>query len=135
MLHYFSLNFIFFWWKIYSFPFTFIYKRFNICYCLSIFSYFSWLNASVIAYWKHLLFFYWWDLLLPFCILSSQANLIMIHHKLFWYLFLNESKTYFINSCAPLLIMIFMLSFSECITGSSSLSMEELKLFAVVRLW
>ena len=153
------LNFtpiIFFWWKIYSFPLIFICKRFNFCYSFRIFSWFSsWLNATVTAYWKHLLFFYGWDLLLLFCFLSNQENLYMIHYKcdlfygyhdtinepnslpfidskLFWYLFLSESKRFFITSYASSLIMIPVFLLFECITRLSSIFMEEIKLFVIV---
>ena len=44
--------------------------------------------------------------------------------------FLSESKISFITSSASSLIMISMLSLFECITHSSSLSTEEIKLFA-----
>ena len=47
---------------------------------------------------------------------------------------LSESKGSFITSCASLLIMISILSLFECITYSSSLSMEEIKFFAIVDL-
>ena len=46
---------IFFWWKTYSSPFIFIDKRFNFCYYICMFSYFSRFNTTVTAYWKHLL--------------------------------------------------------------------------------
>ena len=41
---------------------------------------FSWFNATVETYWKHLLFFSLWDLLLLFCFLSIQESIYMIHH-------------------------------------------------------
>ena len=47
-----------------------------------------------------------------------------IDSKLFCYLILSESKSSFITSSASSLIMISMLSLFECITCSSSLSME-----------
>ena len=46
--------------------------------------------------------------------------------------FLRESKNSFVTSFASSLIMISMLSLFECITRSSSLSMEEIKLSAIV---
>ena len=55
-----------------------------------------------------------------------------ISSELFWYLLLNESKSYLITSSAPSLIMISMLPLFECITCYSSLSMEEINLFANV---
>ena len=79
------LNFteiIFFWWKIYSFALILICKRFNFCYSFRTFSWFSsWLKATVTAYWKHLLFFYRWDLLLLFCFLFNQKDLYVIHYE------------------------------------------------------
>ena len=54
-----------------------------------------------------------------------------IDSKLFWYIFLSESKSSFITSSASLLIMISILSPFECIIHSSSLSMEEIKLFDI----
>ena len=83
-----------------------------------------------------------------FCFLSNQENLHMIHHDLdvfydiimniiedklttfYWFKIIvmsifSESKNYFITSSASSFIMIFMLSLFECITRSSSLSMEE----------
>ena len=76
------LQSFFFWWKIYSFALIFICKRFYFCYSFRTFSWSSsWLNATVTAYWKHLLFFYGWDLLLLFCFLSNQENLYVIHYE------------------------------------------------------
>ena len=46
-------------------------------------------------------------------------------------IFLSESKKSFITSSASSLIMISVLPLFECITHSSSLSMEEMKLFAI----
>ena len=53
--HYFSQFFpiIFFWRKLYSFPFIFICKRFNFCYSLRTFSF---LFLHDLMYWKHLYF-------------------------------------------------------------------------------
>ena len=96
--------------------------------------------------------------MLLFCFLSKQENLYMIHHdwdlfygiyntilniikdklftvvdsKSFWYLFLIESTSSFITWSGWSLILISMLLLFECITCSSSLSMEEIKLFAIV---
>ena len=74
---------IFFWQKIYSFPFIFIYKLyllilFKVSTFVILFESFlmsSSFNTFVTAYWKHLSF-----LLLLFCFLSNQENLYMIHH-------------------------------------------------------
>ena len=61
---------IFFWWKIYSFPVTFIYDLiFVILFGSFLIS--SWFNAAVTAYWKHLLSF----LLMGFIV----AFLLFIH--------------------------------------------------------
>ena len=43
--------------------------------------------------------------------------------------FLVNQKNYFVTSSTSSLIMIFILFLFECITCSSSLSMEEIKLF------
>ena len=43
---------------------------------------FSRFKASVTVYWKYFYLFYWLDLLLPFCILSSLESLCMIHPDL-----------------------------------------------------
>ena len=37
-------------------------------------------NATVIAYWKHLLYFLLMEFTVAFCFLSNQKNLYMIHH-------------------------------------------------------
>ena len=55
-----------------------------------------------------------------------------IDSKIFWYIFLRESKSYFVTLSASSLIIIFMLLLFECIGCSSSLSMEEIMLFAIV---
>ena len=51
--------------------------------------------------------------------------------KLSWYVYLKDSKSYFMTSSASSLIIISILSLFECITCFSSLSMEEIKLFAI----
>ena len=94
--------------------------------------------------WNICYLFYWWDLLLLSFFLSNQENLYMIHHdldllydviqklfKLSWYVYLKDSKSYFMTSSASSLIIISILSLFECITCFSSLSMEEIKLFAI----
>ena len=55
-----------------------------------------------------------------------------IDSNLFWYLFLSESKSYFITSSASSIIIISILSLFECNTRSSSLSMKEIKLIATL---
>ena len=55
-----------------------------------------------------------------------------IDSKLFCYLFLSESKSSSITSSALSLIMVSISSLFECITCSSSLSMDERKFFAIV---
>ena len=62
----------------------------------------------------------------------KKNSLLFIDSKLFGCLVLSESKSYFITSSALSLIIISMLSLFECITRSSSLSIEEIKLFAIV---
>ena len=70
----------FFWWKMRSFPFIFIYKKFNFCYSLQIvFVISSWWNLTVKAYWKHLWSFLYMKFI-AFLFLSNQENLYMIHH-------------------------------------------------------
>ena len=148
------LNFfptMFFWWKIYSFQFIFIYKWFNLCYSFSIFPISLWFEATVTAYWKDLsfllieficafLFFiqsgesiydplrFWfilWHLQYYLRVPSTDS-------KLFGYLFLSESKSYLVTSFASSLIMISTFSFFECITPSASLSIKEIKITAIV---
>ena len=58
--------------------------------------------------------------------------LAFIDSKLFLYLFLSKPKISFITSTASSLTMISILSRFDCITRSSSLSREEIKLFAMV---
>ena len=48
------------------------------------------------------------------------------------HLFLSESKSSFITWSASSLIMIYMLKLFECITCSSSLSLNKIRLFAIV---
>ena len=134
-----------------------IYKMFNFCYSLWIFFYFSWFNVTVIAYWKQLLYFLLMGFIAAFLFFiqsgksiydpprlkfilwqlwynnwtESKTNpLLFIDSQLLWYLSLSESKTYFITSSS--LIMISVFSLFECITRSSSLSKEEIKLFGIV---
>ena len=63
---------------------------------------------------------------------KRQNSVHFIDSKLFCYLFLSESKISFITSYSSSLIMISMLSPFKCITRSSSLSIEKIKLFAIV---
>ena len=58
----------------------------------------------------------------------ERKSLPFIDSNLFRYLFLSESK----NLSASSLIMVSMLSLFECVTRSSSLSKEEIKLFTIV---
>ena len=60
-----------------------------------------------------------------------KNTLPFIGSKLFLYLFLSESNSYFVTSFVSPFIMISMLSLFECITCSSSLPVEEIKLFAI----
>ena len=112
---------IFFWWKIYSLPFIFIYKRFNFCYsflnfflnyfllligCMAVFSFFY--PVQGIDIW----FITTWIYFMRYII--QQLNLIeekltTIHLISFWYLFLSKLKSCFLTSSAPSLIMICML--------------------------
>ena len=63
---------------------------------------------------------------------KRQNSVHFIDSKLFCYLFLSESKISFVTLSDSPLIIISMLSHFECITHSSTLSMEEIKLFAIV---
>ena len=100
------------------------------------------------------------SLLLLFSFLSNQGNLYMVHlvQKTFlwhlqcnkwtqskiksliliyvsnpiWYLLKIDPKNISRTSFALSLILIFMLSRFECIISSSSLSLEEIKLIAIV---
>ena len=104
----------FFRWKIYSFPFIFIYKRFNLCYSFRVFLLFLCNLMQILQHIESICcLFYWWDLLLLFCFYSNQHNRYMVlldldlfyeicntiteHNRrlpfidsnLFWYLFSN----------------------------------------------
>ena len=105
---------------------------------------------------KAFIFFYWRDLLFLFCFLSNQEILCMISvlQNLFyyiyntinerislpltgvsnpiWYLERSDWKSSSIISSTLSFIMIFMSSLLECILRSLSLSLEEIKLIAVV---
>ena len=146
---------IFFWWKIYSLPFIFIYKMFNLCYSVRFFLFLHDLKRLLQHIEKMCFSFIDGIYFCFFCFLFNQENLHMIHHNsnLFYdiyntitehnqgqthylsstlNLFLRESKSSFITLSALSLIMISMLSLSQCITGSSSSSMEEVKLCTTV---
>ena len=73
--------------------------------------------------------------LLNLCCVFNIDLLLFMNSLLFfsYYLcqFISESKSSFITSSASSLIMISMLSLFECIRCSSSLSMEEIELFAI----
>ena len=111
----FFCSIIFFWWKIYSFPFIFIFKRFNFCYSFSMFSYFFHNLMQLLQRIESIYYLlYWQDLLLLFYFLVSQENLHMIHLDL------------------NLFYDIYNVSLFECIICSSSISTEEIELSAVV---
>ena len=63
-----------------------------------------------------------------------KTNLLLFidSSKLFWYLFWGDLKNSSIKSSALSLTIISMLSLFECVRHSSSLPLEELKLFAIV---
>ena len=65
-----------------------------------------------------------------YTVVNFGLNQPLIDSQLFWYI-LSESKCSFITSSASSLIMISMLSLVEFSTCSSSLSMKEIKLFAI----
>ena len=90
---------------------------------------------------------YWWNLLLLFCFLSNQENLYMIHHDLnitedklttvLWFQIILISifkwiKKFFHNFIYFIINHDFHVIIFEYITRSSSLFMEEIKLFAIV---
>ena len=113
----------------------------------------SWFNAIVTAYCKHLLPFSLTGFFV-FLFWSNQENLYIIPNNLdlfydiyntIWSMWTwsttNSLPSIFSSKLiwcllkidsALSLIMISMLSFSECITCSSSLSLEETKLIAIV---
>ena len=62
---------IFFWWKIYSFPAIFTYKRFNFCDSLHFFLLLLLLFLYDLTQLLQHYLFYWWGLLLLFCFLSN----------------------------------------------------------------
>ena len=139
-----------FWTEIYSVQVIFIYKRFNlILHDL----------MQLLERIENIVIFFWLDFLFLFCFLFSQDNLFMIHDNLdlffdiyntiiehnqrkihypllilifFWNLYSSESKSSFLTLHASSFIMISMLVLFECITRSSSLSIE-IKLFAIVK--
>ena len=63
-----------------------------------------------------------------------EKYVLFVDYKLFWYLFLAGSKSSFRTSSASSLIMVSMLSLFKCISRTSSLYMEEIKLFVSVNL-
>ena len=148
---------LFFWWKTYFFPVLFIFKSFSFFH--SLWTFFLILHDLMwlLQFIKNICYlFCWWDLLLLFLIQSGES---IYDPQLYWFLydiyntinehsrrqtpylllilnyfdilFLGESKSYFIPSSASSLTMISMLSLSECITCSSSSSIEYIKLFAM----
>ena len=64
-------------------------------------------------------------------IMEKLTTLIDVSNPI-WYLERNDSKISSIASSALSLIMISMLSLLECITRSSLVSLEEIKLTAIV---
>ena len=113
------------------------------CYSFRIFSNFKifFLFAlNVAAYWNHLFkslnhylnhyFPYWWNLLF-FCFLSNQENLHMIYH-VYNLLFVYQKINIVVLSRHKVIIS-FMLSLLECNTCPSCLSLEDIKLIAIVK--
>ena len=79
-------------WKIYYFPVIFIYKRFNACCSLWTFIVSSRFNATITAYWKHLLSFLLIELVAAFFFfIQTEESLYMIHHD--WDLFYDIYNT------------------------------------------
>ena len=64
--------------------------------------------------------------------IKKKNSLPFIGFKLFWYLFLNKSKSFVITLFVSSLIMVSMLSLFESSTRSSSLSIEGIKLIAII---
>ena len=117
----------------------------------------SWFNVTVTAYLKHLLSFLLMGFVVAFSFFIQSTESIYDPPRfgcILWYLWyskwtwletnwlpliLNYFEIYFlvnqkvlITSSASSLIMISILSISESITCSASLSMEEINLFAIV---
>ena len=143
-------------WKIYYFPVIFIYKRFNACCSLWTFIVSSTFNVTITAYWKHLLSFLLIEFVAAsLFFIQTEESIYMIHHDwdLFYdiyntinkhyqekittfhwffqliliFFFFSDSKTSSITSSASSFMMIFMLSLSEYISCSSSLSFSSEK--------
>ena len=142
---------IFFWWKIYSFPVIFIYKRLNfvILYgSVFVFHTLMWPYSVLKALLKASFLLIGFIVAFLFFIQSGVSifdpprfgffydiydkYVLFIDYKLFWYLFLAGSKSHFRTSSASSLIVVSMLSLFKCISRTSSLSMEEIKLFVSV---
>ena len=145
---------IFFWLKISFVPVIFIIKvLIFVILCRSFFlslHNLSWMLTYLLSFFDwiyccHFVFYpirriYIWSTTIPIYFMTfkiQQMNIIkdkfttFTDFKSFWYLFSSESKN-FITSSTSSLIMISMLSLFECTTCSSSLPMEEIKLFAIV---
>ena len=90
---------------------------------------FSQFNVTVISYWKNLSPFLIMELLFVFYPIRGAYMLSTTIHLIFRK---NWSKRYVINLSALSLTMISLLSLLECITCSLSLSLEEIKLIAIV---
>ena len=160
MLHYFFSIFFqssFLDGKFIPFSVIFTNKRFNFCYSAWMFLYSAIINRNCYSVLKIFVILLLMGFIVFFCFLSSQENLHMIlqYQDLFYDIFnatiehngrqthslvliLNYFDIYFkwiksfsIISPALAFIMISMLSLFECITRSSSLSMEEINLFAI----
>ena len=90
---------------------------------------FSQFNVTVIVYWKNLLPFLIMGLLFVFYPIRGAYMLSTTFHLIFRK---NWSKIYVINLSALSLTIISLLSLLECITCSLSLSLEEIKLIAIL---
>ena len=96
---------IFFWWKIIPSPLYSFIKDLSLVILSGFFPISSWFYATATACCKHLLSFYWLNLLLLFCFLSNQENLHMIQHDfdLFYDIYntinqYNRRQTHYISS-------------------------------------
>ena len=149
---------IFFWWNIYSYPVMFIYKRFNFCYSLGIFCGFfiierdrysvlkafiiifiDWIYCCIFAFYLVRRIYVWsatiWSFFIIISWKQSKTDSVPFieFFKSFWNLLRSDSKSSSITSSALQLIMTFLISLFECITRSSSLPLEDVKLASLVK--
>ena len=97
----------------------------KVCYYADLFFISSWFKAIVTAYWKHLL---------SFLLLGSIVAFLFFIQLCCFFVFYPIRKIYIWSTTIRILslTMVSMLPLFEFITRSSSLSMEEIKLLAIV---